>query len=94
MSSQLFIDDSYVIETGKACADLGQKLEGDFDDFLKIMQDISSNAVISGATHDAAKAYLQTAGSLKTQLSAISAEVDKACRSLITQIDADDQWLY
>lgn len=92
--SDLYIDDDYVIDAGKACAQCGKDLESDFDAFLKILSDIGSDAIVGGAVHDAVVDYQSVASSLKGQLSSISTEAGKACTSFINQIDSDDQWLY
>lgn len=94
MSADIIVDDDYVTQVGGYCSGSGKELEEFFDEYLTTLGEIASQGIKGGAVHEAAVEFSAAAKKLKGLFESISQTGDEMCKSFVTQINEDDQFLY
>jgi hypothetical protein len=94
----LIIEDDYFSDTGARCKSYGNHLNQQMSQYLSILDKICSEAIPSGAQHDALSAFAADVkilcGEHQNRLSSISDSLSTTCTNFIVQVDYDDQFLY
>jgi len=94
MDPNLIIDDDYVYSVGDASTRRGRQLEKILDSYLSILNEIHSEALLSGEIADALAAYIGCVTLLNDQLTTISKSVDDTGMSFIQEINTADEYLF
>ncbi|WEV74119.1 hypothetical protein OZX74_00685 [Bifidobacterium sp. ESL0798] len=92
----LIISDDYTNEVGNTCRDRGGNLDDAMNSYLSLLDQVASEAIPSGAQHDALVAFTNVARQLyggKTgTLKETSKTLQTTCEDFIAEVDADDQF--
>ncbi|MDF7640057.1 hypothetical protein PT279_00355 [Bifidobacterium sp. ESL0784] len=95
---KLIIVDDFVEKAAKDYGERGDALDKAMKQYLSILDKISSEAIPSGAQHDALVAFASTAktlyGGKSARLKTISDNLNSKCKNFISQVDQDDSFLY
>lgn len=94
MDPNLIIDDGYISSAGDYSSGRGRKLEEIFDSFVTILEEIKTEAIMSGEIYNALEEYISVIKMLDNQLSDISSNVDTRCDSFLTAINEADSYLF
>ena len=94
MDPNLIIDDDYVYGIGTAGRSRAFKLEKILDEYLTILKEIKSEALVDGEIAQALDAFIECVGLLNNQLTTVSESLDTACVGFIQEVNDADQFLF
>ena len=93
-STELIVDDEYCKKMGAYFWTQGEQLDKCFNNYLNIIQQVQSSAVVSGETSNALAAYVSKAFLIKGQISIISQSAKELAEDFVTRVDAEDKYLF
>ncbi|WEV67565.1 hypothetical protein OZX72_00735 [Bifidobacterium sp. ESL0769] len=92
----LIISDEYTNEVGNTCRGYGNTLDDAMKSYLSLLDQVTSEAIPSGAQHDALVAFTnvvkQLYGGKTGTLEETSSTLQTTCEDFIAQVDSDDQF--
>lgn len=94
MDANLIIDDDYVTSVGTKAYQKAVKLEQIFEDYILILEEIKSEALVSGEISEALETYIECVRSLKGQLKKVSESLKTICQSFLIDINEADDYLF
>ena len=93
-SNELIVDDEYCKAMGKYFVNQGEQLEKQINDYILILQDVKSKAIISGEVSDALSAYIEYVKRLNKKISNISTSTKSDIDNFLARIDSEDKYLF
>lgn len=94
MDPRLTIDDESIRRIASHCSDCGRRLESDISTFLNILEAITDESLLSGNTADAIKRFHDSSARLYGIIQSTSNTADTVLRSMLSDINDKDQYLY
>lgn len=93
-SNELIIDDDYCRSMGAYFTKQGQQLDQMISEYVAILQDVRSNAIVSGDVATALSAYISYAERLNKQIGNISTNASNQITAFLKKVDTADQYLF
>lgn len=94
MDPNLIIDDEYILDVGSDCNRRGIKLEEILEQYLGILKEIQTEALVEGNVAEALVAFVSCVELLKGQIKDLSKSVDDRSYSFIQDVNDADQYLF
>lgn len=94
MDPNLIIVDEYVQQIGRRCAQRGEALEGILADYLQLLREIKTEALVDGRTSNSLGVFIDCVSLLSDQLGILSDNADRACQTYISDINTADDYLF
>lgn len=94
MDPNLIIDDEYILAVGGDCNRRGIKLEETLEQYLEILKEIQTEALVEGNVAEALVAFVGCVELIKGQLENLSKSVDDRSNSFIQDVNDADQYLF
>ena len=94
MDSQLVIVDEYIKKVGQLCMIRGETLENIIKEYLNILQNINTSAIVEGEVAEALKGYIECVQMLENKIFEISQEIKGICNGFIDNIDTADEYIF
>lgn len=94
MDPNLIIDDEYIFAVGDDCKRRGIKLEEALEQYLEILKEIQTEALVEGNVAEALVAFIGCVELLKGQLEDISKTMYNRSYSFIQDVNDADQYLF
>ncbi|WP_204871892.1 hypothetical protein [Pseudoflavonifractor capillosus] len=94
MDPDLIIDDEYVYAVGNDCNQRGKKLEDILDEYVVILKEIKSEAIMAGNVSEALEAFIGCVEPLKDQITELSQRVEERSSNFIQDVNDADQYLF
>jgi len=93
-SNELIIDDEYCKSMGKYFVNQGEQLEKQISEYISILQNVKSKAIISGEVSDALSVYIEYVKKLNKKISTISNSTNTEINKFLARIDSEDKYLF
>lgn len=93
-SNELIIDDVYCRSMGTYFETQGHQIDHIISQYVSILQEVKSKAIVSGEVADALSAFISYASKLNKQIGNISTTAMKQVNAFLSNIDSADQYLY
>ena len=93
-SNELIIDDEYCRSMGKYFETQGQKIDQIVSQYVSILQELRSKAIVSGELANALSAYISYASKLNKQIGNLSTTAKKQVDAFLSNVDSADQYLF
>lgn len=94
MDPNLIIDDEYIFAVGDDSKRRGKKLEEALEQYLEILKEIQTEALVEGNVAEALVAFVGCVELLKGQLEDISKTMYNRSYSFIQDVNDADQYLF
>ncbi len=93
-SAEIRLDDEYIKDIGQKLNDYAKELQSGVDSYIKILEDIKSDAIMEGDTAEALKVFIEYAANLKTIIETLGVETKGLCVNFLSEVDNADSYLY
>lgn len=90
----LKIDDDYVKNTATEIEKWAAQLQTYFGTYQTCLENILSDAIMEGDTHDALESFKSYADSLESVIETLGTEVKGICNSFVEAVDEADEYIY
>ncbi len=92
MASNFKMDDQYLKEMGKFLKENAEALDDSFDNYLKILDKILSDAVMEGDMHNQLAQFRNLAYQLKDRIEPIGTLGNQMCKDFKKDISVNDTY--
>lgn len=92
--ADLIVDDENLREIGNYFQEISKTLETYLDDYTNILNEIKTEAVMSGAISEALDTFIIHAKNLDSSISELDIEIKNSIDKFLEEIDEKDQYLY
>lgn len=90
----LIVDDEYCTAMGKYFEKQGEELDKLIVEYIEVLQNIKSTAIVKGEVSKALKVYIEYVKKMKNQLGSVSKNANNQVSSFLNRIDTEDQYLF
>lgn len=91
---KLIIDDAMVQQRVRMYKTYGELLQADIDEYLRTLNIIRCEGIISGATASQIDCFIGYAEKLYEVIHEMGSQLSQKCDDFITEVDEKDQYLY
>ena len=92
--TELKIDDDYITEMGNYFNEKGIELQGYVDKYIKILDNIRTDAIVEGDTAKALDEFIDFSKNLNTKIKELGASAKKQAVGFADEIDVADSYLF
>lgn len=93
-SKQLIIDDDYCKAMGKYFVNQGEQIDKFVTEYISILQEVNSKAIVSGEVSKALSTYIKYVKKMNKQIGNISSIVNTQINNFLIEIDTEDKYLF
>lgn len=93
-SNELIVDDEYCRTMGNYFIKKGSEINSAIIEYVSLLEDIKTNAIVSGDVSDALGVYIEYAWKLVNQVDKIGETVQREINSFLVRVDEADQYLF
>lgn len=93
-TNELIVDDDYLKSMGTYFVKQGEQLDKLISEYISVLKEVKSKAIVSGDVATALNAYITYAEKLNKQIGNISTSAKKQIDNFVAKIDAADQYLF
>jgi len=90
----LVIDDEYVVGVGGHCKTRGRELEDILIEYIAILEEIRTEAILEGEIANALTDYIACVKLLRDRITAISNNIQTVTNNFVTDVDEADSYLF
>ena len=94
MDSKLVIDDDYIYDAAAHAKKCAVNLNNVLTSYIKILNQIRSDAIMSGDVAEALSAYISTASKLSGTLKEIGTSINSNGQKFVSAVDDADDYLF
>lgn len=93
-TNELIVDDDYLKSMGTYFVKQGEQLDKLISEYISVLKEVKSKAIVSGDVANALNAYITYAEKLNKQIGNVSTSAKKQIDNFVAKIDAADQYLF
>lgn len=93
-NNELIIDDDYCDSMGKYYQEIGTQMDEIVTTYISIIQNVKSNAIISGEVAQALSVYISYAQKLNGMIKSFSTPTAVDVKQFLFDIDEKDQYIF
>ena len=93
-SNELIVDDEYCRAMGNYFVKKGSQINSIIIEYVSLLEDIKSNAIVKGDVSDALGVYIEYARKLENQVDKIGETVQREIDDFLVRVDEADQYLF
>lgn len=94
MMADLIIDDENMNDIIDYLKDFSVKLELYLDDYISILNDIKTKAIISGDISEKLNTFITYVEMLDDSVSGVGSEIEDFANAFLKEVDDKDQYIY